>query len=44
MPIMQQIAELMRTLGFKRTGYNELVNDTSVCLVALFKGTGYEKL
>ena len=43
-PYMEQVDDLMRSLGFRRTSYNELIDNTHICLVALYRATGYEKL
>lgn len=43
MPYMEQLATLMRELGFRRESYHELASDTQLCLVALYRATGYEK-
>ena len=44
MPYAEKVANLMRDLGFRRTAYHELASDTQLCIVGLYKGTGYEKI
>lgn len=38
----QVVDKKMRTLGYKRTSANELVNGSIICKVLVYKGLGFE--
>lgn len=37
-----QVDKKMRSLGYKRTSRNELVNGTLLCIVLVYRGLGFE--
>ncbi len=37
-----QVDKTMRSLGYKRTSRNELVNGTILCIVLVYRGLGFE--
>lgn len=39
---MQQIADVMTELHFKREAYNELVVNQQICMIATYTAVGYE--
>jgi len=42
LPIMEDVDDKMKELGFVRESYNELSFNTQICLISLYRGIGYE--